>query len=223
MVDPRSGALVPVASTDEVETFLSMIVPALPRWLARSETDRRDTMRAVSAGLRACEDELIDVLRFEFEIDEERAAAQVRRSWQRILDISDETDVRHDRIAPGVCAFVLSRHRAGKVLTASIARVLLNESIVVIKPSLATPLSTHLLTEIICRSAPPGTVNLIHGDEETVDALVSSPLLGSVFVDGSPEAEAHVSRLGDLFRKPVIPYAEDDRFARSGHVNRTSK
>ncbi len=223
MVDPRSGALVPVASTAEVETFLSMIVPALPRWLARSEADRRDVVGAISAGIREREAEFVDVLRFEFDIDEQRAAAQVRRSWQRAADISDETDVLHERVAPGVCAFVLSRHRAGKVLTASIARVLLNESIVVVKPSLATPLTTHLLTEVICRAVPPGTVNLIHGDEETVDALVSSPLLGSVFIDGSPEAEAHVSRLGDLFRKPVIRYAEDDRFARSGHVNRTSK
>ena len=61
----------------------------------------------------------------------------------------------------------------------------------IVKPSEQVPLSTRLVFELIAEAGfPPGVLNLVNGDKEVVDAILSSEQVKGVsFVGSSPVAE----------------------------------
>lgn len=61
----------------------------------------------------------------------------------------------------------------------------------IVKPSEQVPLSTRLVFELIAEAGfPPGVLNLVNGDKEVVDAILSSEQIEGVsFVGSSPVAE----------------------------------
>ena len=205
----------PVATTEEIDAFMVVVGGGLGRWLALSPEARKAGVMSLSDAIEANADRLSAVLQFEMQLAAELADAQVRRSYTRMREILAESDSgRSPDVPAGIGAIVTSRHRSGKVLMALFTRVLLNDSVIVIKPSEAGPLIVELLVELAntCE-LPPGVVNVVHGDEETVDALVTNPHVAAVYFDGNPDSEQHMIRLATLCEKPIVLYAEDPQFA----------
>jgi malonate-semialdehyde dehydrogenase (acetylating) / methylmalonate-semialdehyde dehydrogenase len=72
------------------------------------------------------------------------------------------------------------------------------------KPSEQVPLTQRLIFDLVHRSGfPRGVLNLVNGGKETVDAILTHPLIRGVsFVGSSPVAE-HVYRVGAAHGKRV--------------------
>jgi malonate-semialdehyde dehydrogenase (acetylating)/methylmalonate-semialdehyde dehydrogenase len=74
----------------------------------------------------------------------------------------------------------------------------------VLKPSERDPSAALFLAELFAEAgAPPGVLNVLHGDRTAVDALLASPAIAAVsFVGSTPVAE-HVYRTGAQHGKRV--------------------
>lgn len=207
---------VPIATTEEVDQYVGAASRGLGCWLALTPDQRRLQVRAVATGIADRTDDLVAALELEFTIPEPALRRHVDRSVAAMLDLTDDPFIgRSPRVVPGVTALVISRHREGKAVMPTIARILMSDSVVILKPSESTPLITQLIAEVANGVLPGGVMNLIHGDEETADALMSNPVVASVFLDGSTEAIDHATRLTQMCGKPLVLYADDPTFSYS--------
>jgi len=78
---------------------------------------------------------------------------------------------------------------------------------VVIKPSEVTPLPFTYTAELIQREVklPPGVMNLVHGAKETVEALISHPLVkGVTFVGSTPVGKQVYKLAGDHGKRAIV-------------------
>jgi malonate-semialdehyde dehydrogenase (acetylating)/methylmalonate-semialdehyde dehydrogenase len=78
---------------------------------------------------------------------------------------------------------------------------------VVVKPSEVTPVPMTWMAELIQRETklPPGVVNLLHGSKETVESLMSHPLVkGATFVGSTPVGR-HIFKLaGEHGKRSIV-------------------
>lgn len=75
----------------------------------------------------------------------------------------------------------------------------------IVKPSEQTPLTMTTIFELINEVGfPKGTVNLVHGDKETVDALLEHPdIAGICSVTSTPTAEYIFEKCGKYKKRPL--------------------
>jgi malonate-semialdehyde dehydrogenase (acetylating)/methylmalonate-semialdehyde dehydrogenase len=75
----------------------------------------------------------------------------------------------------------------------------------IVKPSEQTPLTMTTIFELINEVGfPKGTVNLVHGDKETVDALLEHPdIAGICSVTSTPTAEYIYEKCGMYKKRPL--------------------
>ncbi len=80
---------------------------------------------------------------------------------------------------------------------------------VVVKPSEITPLPMTFAAELLQKEAklPSGVLNVVHGSKETVEALISHPLIRGVTFVGSTTVGRHVYRLAGEYGKRAIVQA----------------
>jgi malonate-semialdehyde dehydrogenase (acetylating)/methylmalonate-semialdehyde dehydrogenase len=80
---------------------------------------------------------------------------------------------------------------------------------VVVKPSEITPVPMTRVAELIEKEVklPPGVLNVIHGSKETVEALISHPLLKGVTFVGSTPIGRYVYKLAGEHGKRAIVQA----------------
>ena len=74
----------------------------------------------------------------------------------------------------------------------------------VLKPSEKVPLSANLIGELLVEAGlPPGVFNIVHGDKECVDVLLTHPLLRAVSFVGSTSIAKYVYETGTKNGKRV--------------------
>ena len=74
----------------------------------------------------------------------------------------------------------------------------------VLKPSEKVPLSAVRLGELLMEAGcPPGVFNIVHGDKECVDALLTHPLVAAISFVGSTAVAKHVYETGTKHGKRV--------------------
>ena len=75
----------------------------------------------------------------------------------------------------------------------------------IVKPSEQTPLTMTMIFELINEAGfPKGTVNLVHGDKETVDALLEHlDIAGVCSVTSTPTAEYIFEKCGKYKKRPL--------------------
>ena len=207
----------PVASTEEVDDACDRAAVSLSRWLALPPAQRSHAVCSFADRLAERGPDLVAITGLEAELPPEQVAAHVDMTVAVIRSMAAEPrSTRGSWVPPGVAAFVRSGHRSRHIFLGAVARVLLNDGVVIIKSTPHTQLIAQLVVEIAHGSLlPPGVINLVHGDQETVDALLSNPIVASVFVDGLPDYLAQVTRLAQLCGKPAVRYTEDPWFSRS--------
>ena len=72
----------------------------------------------------------------------------------------------------------------------------------ILKPSEKDPSTTLLLAELMQEAGlPPGVLNIIHGDKETVDALITHPDVAAVSAVGSTPVAEHIYKTAILHGK----------------------
>jgi malonate-semialdehyde dehydrogenase (acetylating)/methylmalonate-semialdehyde dehydrogenase len=80
---------------------------------------------------------------------------------------------------------------------------------VVVKPSEVTPLPFTWLAELIQNEVqlPPGVLNVVHGSKETVESLITHPLVKGVTFVGSTPVGRYVYKLAGEYGKRAIVQA----------------
>ncbi len=74
----------------------------------------------------------------------------------------------------------------------------------VLKPSEKVPLSAVMLGDLLMRAGlPEGVFNIVHGDGESVDALLTHPLVRAISFVGSTAVAKHVYETGTRHGKRV--------------------
>jgi malonate-semialdehyde dehydrogenase (acetylating) / methylmalonate-semialdehyde dehydrogenase len=133
-------------------------------------------------------------------------------------------DAHARRPPPGVTVGITPHHFPALLPLEMLAPVVGGGGVFVLKPSAKVPSAPVRLAELFLEAgAPPGVLNVLHGDREAVEALITHPLVSAVsYVGSAPVASslyatatAHGKRVqatgGAKHHHVVMPDADLDR------------
>jgi malonate-semialdehyde dehydrogenase (acetylating)/methylmalonate-semialdehyde dehydrogenase len=207
--DPNSGevqARVPLASADEVAAAVSDAVGAQREW-ARWNPQRR--ARVLLKFLRLVEEEMDSLARL-LASEHGKTVSDARGDIQRGLDVVEFAagaphllkgeysadagpgiDVYSLRQPLGVVAAITPFNFPAMIPLWKVAPALACGNAVILKPSERDPSVPLRLAELFIEAGlPPGVLNVVNGDKEAVDALLTHPDIAAVgFVGSTPIAE----------------------------------
>ncbi|HEX3946124.1 MAG TPA: aldehyde dehydrogenase family protein, partial [Acidimicrobiales bacterium] len=222
-VDPSTGqevSSVPEAGPADVERAVQAALGAQPGWAA---TDLADRVRCVERFAELLAGQAERIARIE-SVDTGNPLASTRRDMRIAAEHLHDWPAYAATLAgsvqrgPGPTLHYTTHHPYGVVgrITAfnhpSLFAVngavmpLLAGNTAVLKPSPMTPLGTLALAELFAEAFPPGVVNLLTGDAEVGDALVTHP---------------RVKRLG-FIGSTAVGLKIQERAAQSGTVKHVS-
>jgi succinate-semialdehyde dehydrogenase / glutarate-semialdehyde dehydrogenase len=221
--DPSSGAevgRVVSASAADVEEAVAAAGRAFADWAARGPDARGEPLRRAHAIVLERVDELARALTLEGgkPLEEARGevlwgaefllwyAEEARRPWGEILASNDPGQRLYVRRRPrGVIACITPWNFPSSMITRKVAPAVAGGNTVVLKPAEQTPLSAVLLVEIFHEAGfPPGVVNLVCGEPETIGAvLTSAPEVRQISFTGSVEVGKLLQRQAAATMKKV--------------------
>ena len=177
-------------------------------WAYRPPAERAGLLRAVARGLRDRNDEIARVI-----TDENGALFRLNlqsvghRTCSYYADLAAGVEweaLRQGlrgpalmrREAAGVAALIVPWNAPLGLLMVKLAPALLAGCTVIAKPAPETPLDAYPLAEVLRDAGiPDGVVNIVPGDAEAGDRLVSNPGVDSVSLTGSVRAGKRVMQV----------------------------
>ncbi|MGB4137383.1 MAG: CoA-acylating methylmalonate-semialdehyde dehydrogenase [Microbacterium sp.] len=207
--DPSAGAVqarVPLASTDEVREVIANAAAAQPEWAATNPQKRaRVMMRFVDLAHQHM-DELAELLSREHGKTFEDAKGDVIRGLEVIefcigaphllkgeyaTDAGAGIDVYSMRQPLGVVAGITPFNFPAMIPLWKAGPAIASGNAFVLKPSERDPSVPVRLAELFLEAGlPAGILNVVHGDKEAVDAILTDPRVQAVgFVGSTPIAE----------------------------------
>ena len=209
VTNPATGAVlaeVPYANPSDVDTAVRAAHAAFLKWREVPVVDRVQVLYRYKALLDKYANELAAILTSENGKTTEDARMEVRRMIQMVEvacgmpslmmgdslnDIAAGLDCKTIRQPIGVCAGITPFNFPAMVPMWMHPFAIACGNTFVLKPSEKVPLTPTRAIELLHDAGlPPGVVNLIHGDKESVDALLHHPLVKAVsFVGSTPVAK----------------------------------
>ena len=123
---------------------------------------------------------------------------------QSLANIARQVDCETIRHPVGVCAGITPFNFPAMVPLWMFPIAIACGNTFVLKPSEKVPLSAVRLGELLMESGlPEGVFNIVHGDREAVDALLTHPLVRAVSFVGSTAVARHVYETGTQHGKRV--------------------
>jgi malonate-semialdehyde dehydrogenase (acetylating)/methylmalonate-semialdehyde dehydrogenase len=123
---------------------------------------------------------------------------------QTLPDIARGVDGETIRMPVGVCVGITPFNFPAMVPMWMFPIALVCGNTFVLKPSERVPLSANLLAELLVEAGvPEGVFNVVHGDKECVDALLTHPLVRAVSFVGSTAIAKYVYETGTRHGKRV--------------------
>lgn len=204
--NPATGEVIaqaPKASVAMVDQAMAAAAAAGPAWAATPEDERREVIRqmcaAIEAGYQAI-DELASA--------EKGHAGAGGEAWYSTVfgkhiadqplpvDILEDTDVRTVKVVRtpvGVVAAIAPWNAPVLILAEKIFTALLVGDTIVAKPSPFTPLGTLMVAKLWKDIVPPGVVNILAGDDEVGEAMVTHPTTRMISFTGSVAAGKRIA------------------------------
>ena len=209
--NPATGAVaahVPLADAADIERVIADAAAAAPAWGERSALDRARVLFRWRELCLAHADELARLISSEHG----KVVADARGELQRGLEVvefavgiphlmkgefSDGVatgiDMHSLRRPLGVVAAITPFNFPAMVPLWMIAPALACGNTVVLKPSERDPSTAVRLAELFVEAgAPAGVLNVLHGDAEAVNALLTDPRIEAVSFVGSTPIARHV-------------------------------
>ena len=207
--EPSTGtvqARVPLATTDDVRAAIDVAEAAQPEWAATNPQKRaRVLMRFVDLVNRDM-DEIARLLSSEHGKTFEDAKGDVQRGLEVIefcigaphllkgeysTGVGTGIDVYSMRQPLGVVAGITPFNFPAMIPLWKAGPALASGNTYVLKPSERDPSVPVKLAELFAEAGlPAGVFNVVHGDKEAVDALITDPRIQAVgFVGSTPIAE----------------------------------
>jgi malonate-semialdehyde dehydrogenase (acetylating)/methylmalonate-semialdehyde dehydrogenase len=123
---------------------------------------------------------------------------------QSLENIATNVDSETSRHPVGVCVGITPFNFPAMVPLWMFPVAIACGNTFVLKPSEKVPLSAVLLGELLMEAGlPEGVFNVVHGDKECVDALLTHPLVRAISFVGSTNVAKHVYTTGTAHGKRV--------------------
>jgi malonate-semialdehyde dehydrogenase (acetylating) / methylmalonate-semialdehyde dehydrogenase len=204
VLNPATGevlAEVPLATKDEVDKVVQKAHEAFYEWRTTPPYTRARSMFKFKNRMEERFEELARLVTLENGKTIDEARGEVRRAIENVElaagiptqmmgynleDVAQGIDETAIRQPLGVCASINPFNFPNMVPLWFLPVAIACGNTYITKPSPLTPLSQALIYELLddC-DLPDGVVNLIHGDEEVVNALIDHPLVRALSFVGS--------------------------------------
>ncbi|HWC87673.1 MAG TPA: CoA-acylating methylmalonate-semialdehyde dehydrogenase [Solirubrobacteraceae bacterium] len=201
-------ARVPFADAEEVDAAVQAAVTAAPAWETASLSERTRIMFAFRELLHARSEEMARIVSLEHGKVADDARGEVQRelelvefacglsellkgehSWQVSRGTDSYTLRQPVGVVAGITPFNFPSMVPGWMFPLAIAA----GNTFVLKPSEQDPSASMMLAELLAEAGlPSGVFNVVHGDREAVDALLTHPRVNAVSFVGSTPVARHV-------------------------------
>jgi len=210
--DPARGAVisrVPLSGEAEVDRAVSAARAAFPAWSALPIKERVQVFYRYKALLEKHVDELAALVTEENGKVESEAKAEILKSAEltefacslpqivtgEILEVSRGVECRVERFPLGVVASITPFNFPNMVPNWTLPNAIALGNCMVLKPSEQVPLSVARIAELLRESGlPDGVLNIVHGGQESVEAICDHPGIEAVTFVGSTRVAKIVYR-----------------------------
>jgi acyl-CoA reductase-like NAD-dependent aldehyde dehydrogenase len=204
---------VPSAGPEDVDRAVQAAADAFPGWRETDAEERAERLRAFAAQVKSNAKELGETLTREQGKPTMEAAGEVQHFVHGLNYYADlATKVRGVyqplpstlgrsygmvvRRPVGVCAGIVPANFPLTLTGTKLGPALAAGNTIVLKPSEDTPLAMLRLAELIADAElPPGVVNVVTGEADTGEALVTHPLVRRIAFTGSTAAGRRIMEL----------------------------
>jgi malonate-semialdehyde dehydrogenase (acetylating)/methylmalonate-semialdehyde dehydrogenase len=220
--NPSTGkeiARVPFCTAAEVDMAVKAAAAALPEWAETPAVDRARYLFRYRDKLEQHTEELAKLVTREHGKTLSEARASVQRGvemvefacgipsllmGQVLPNIASNVDCETVRHPVGVCAGITPFNFPAMVPLWMYPVALACGNTFILKPSEKVPLSAVRLGELLLECGlPAGVFNIVHGDKECVDALLTHPGIAAISFVGSTAVAKHVYEVGAKHGKRV--------------------
>jgi malonate-semialdehyde dehydrogenase (acetylating)/methylmalonate-semialdehyde dehydrogenase len=220
--DPATGvqqATVDFASTEEVGHAIEAANRAFPAWRAMPLSRRSEILFAFRELVAANRQELASLVTSEHGKTLPDALGEVARGLENIEyacgvpsllkgeyseQVSTGVDVYSIRQPLGVVAGITPFNFPAMVPLWMLSNAIACGNTFILKPSEKDPSTAMLLAELLATAgAPPGVLNVVHGDREAVEALLTAPEVAGISFVGSTAIARHIYEEGTRAGKRV--------------------
>lgn len=199
-------ARVPLADAEEVDAAVQAAVAAAPAWESASLSERTRIMFAFRELLHEHRDEMARIVTLEHGKVTDDARGEVQRelelvefacglaqllkgehSWQVSRGVDSYTLRQPVGVVAGITPFNFPSMVPGWMFPLALAA----GNTFVLKPSEQDPSASMMLAELLAQAGvPEGVFNVVHGDREAVNAILTHPRINAVsFVGSTPVAK----------------------------------
>ena len=220
--NPSTGktiASVALATAAETNAAVEAAHAALPAWAATPAVERARLLFRYRELLTRDFDVLAQIVTREHGKTLVEARASVQRGievvefacgapsllmGETLPNLARGVDGETTRHPVGVCAGITPFNFPAMVPMWMFPVALACGNTFVLKPSERVPLSVNKLAELLVEAGcPAGVFNVVHGDREAVDALLTHPLVKAISFVGSTAVARHVYETGTRHGKRV--------------------
>lgn len=220
--NPSTGrvlARVPLCTTDDVDRAVQAAAKALPAWAETPVVERAQVMFRFRELLVRHRDDLAQCVTREHGKTLSEARASVQRGievvefacgvpslimGQGVQNIARQVDCETIRHPIGVCVGITPFNFPAMVPLWMFPVALTCGNTFILKPSEKVPMSAVRLGELLMQAGcPEGVFNVLHGDKECVDALLTHPLVRAISFVGSTAVAKYIYETGTRNGKRV--------------------
>ena len=215
----RAIATVPLASAAEASAAVEAAAAAGPAWAETPVVERARLLFRFRELLMRDFEQIAQLVTREHG----KTAVEARASVQRGIEVVEfacgaptllmgetlpqlarQVDGETTRHPVGVCVGITPFNFPAMVPMWMFPVALACGNTFVLKPSEKVPLSANKLAELLVEAGcPAGVFNVVHGDREAVDALLTHPLVAAISFVGSTPVARHVYETGTKHGKRV--------------------
>ncbi len=220
--NPSTGqaiAQVPLSTIDETNRIVQVAAEALTDWQETPVVERARIMFRLRQIMDTRFNDIAALVTREHGKTLAESRAEVQRALEMVEfacgipsmivgdtlpNIATDVDAETNRHPVGVCVGITPYNFPSMVPMWMIPVALTCGNTFVLKPSEKTPLSANLIGEMLKEAGlPAGVFNIVHGDKESVDALLAHPDVKAVSFVGSTPIAKYIYETGTKYGKRV--------------------
>lgn len=220
--NPSTGQIIartPLASAEQTNKVVESAAAALPAWRETPIVERARVMFRYRSLMEQHFEELAALVTREHGKTLAEARAEVNRGVEMVEfaaglpslmmgdvlpNIARDVDAEAVRHPVGVCVGITPYNFPNMVPLWMFPVAITCGNTFVLKPSEKVPLSAVRLVELLLEAGlPEGVMNLVHGDKECVDALLTHPAVAAISFVGSTPIAQYIYETGTANGKRV--------------------
>src|SRR5713101_8720496 len=222
VTNPADGTVisrVPLSPAAEVDRAVQAAKRAFPAWSSLPIKERVQVFFRYKTLLEQNIDELAALITEENGKIDSEARAEVLKSAElsefacslpqitagEVLEVSRGVECRLERFPVGIVASITPFNFPNMVANWTIPNAIALGNCMILKPSEQVPLSAGRIAELLREAGlPEGVLNIVHGGQETVEALCDHPDIEGITFVGSTRVAKIVYRRGTANLKRVL-------------------